>query len=320
MNLIFDALEENPEVQIIVFTTKNNTSYQTPVFPNTTIYRFGIISQNPMKRYLSYIYFNLVSSILLLTKQLDFITAFESLSVLPLWVRSKLKSKTEAHIHYHEYLSEPERQMSSPYMKLLYRLEDQLLRQYNSSHTNEDRKSFFLNDKSFLRSHQVLVRPNLPPKSWWNNYGKYRISHTNGKLRLLHLGTCDDNTMYIREILEWVSSHQDKYELTFISQQIDQKTRELISRFNCDAIFLKKAVDYYDLPQEIVKYDIGLILYKGHIPNFVYNVPNKVHEYLSCGLKVICDKSLKTTVNLNDKNIYSLELKSLNQLEIDLIH
>ena len=40
---------------------------------------------------------------------------------------------------------------------------------------------------------------------------------------------------------------------------------------------------------------MGLTLYKGHIPNYVYNVPNKVMEYLVCGLPVAYSKELIST-------------------------
>lgn len=58
-------------------------------------------------------------------------------------------------------------------------------------------------------------------------------------------------------------------------------------------------IDYYELPKELIKYDIGLVLYKGHIPNYIYNVPNKVYEYLACGLQVWYSKDLLTTDKLN---------------------
>ena len=74
MNFIFDALEENPANRILVFTTKNTTSYKTPHFPNTKIYRFGTVSSNPVKRYTSYVWFNLMSTVVMLINRVDLIT------------------------------------------------------------------------------------------------------------------------------------------------------------------------------------------------------------------------------------------------------
>ena len=319
MNFIFDALEENPELQILVFTTQNTTSYQTPHFPNTKIYRFGKVSANPIVRYSSYLYYNLLSSLILLFSKVGHVTAFESLSVFPLWLRMKLRPSSKAHLHFHEYLSEPERKASSGYMKCLFKLEDQLLKNYICSQTNEDRKRLFLVDKPFLKPAQVEVRPNMPPKSWWNKFGQFKKPSTDGKIRLVHVGACDNKTMYVKEVLDWVQSNQDSFELTFISQQLDAETKALILSYNCPSICIKAPVNYYELPQELMNYDVGLVLYKGHIPNYVHNVPNKVHEYLSCGLKVLCDYSLKTTVELMHENIHSIKLKELEGISTKIL-
>ena len=136
MNFIFDNLEDNPDLQILVLTTNNTSNYKTPTFPNTKIYRFGTISVNPLKRYTSYLWFNLMSSLILLFKNLNLIVAFESLSLFPLWLRTNIRVKTKAHLHFHEYISLLECQTSSTYMKILFKLEDQLLREHQCSHTN----------------------------------------------------------------------------------------------------------------------------------------------------------------------------------------
>jgi hypothetical protein len=58
------------------------------------------------------------------------------------------------------------------------------------------------------------------------------------------------------------------------------------------------------------------VLYKGHIPNYVYNVPNKVYEYLSCGLHVIVGAKLITTVKLGLPQIKIVDFYSLDLLSI----
>jgi hypothetical protein len=198
-------------------------------------------------------------------------------------------------------------------MKCLFKLEDRLLKNYTCSQTNEDRKHLFLEDKPFLKPAQVAVRPNLPPKSWWNKFGQFKKPSTDGKIRLVHVGACDNKTMYVKEVLDWVQSNQDSLELTFISQQLEAETKALILSYNCPTICIKAPVNYYELPQELMKYDVGLVLYKGHIPNYVFNVPNKVHEYLACGLKVLVDDQLTTTVQLKNEKVLSLELSKLKE-------
>jgi len=312
MNFIFDALEENPRLQIIVFTTKNTTNYKTPDFSNTKIYRIGTVSSNPLLRYASYVWFNLLSTFILLCSPLNYIIAFETLSVFPLWLVAQLKTNTKAHIHFHEYLSLPERLVSSLYMKLLFKFEDKILKEFHCSQTNEDRKRLFLNDKSYLSSEQVEVRPNLPPKLWWNQYGKFKRISNDGKIRLVYIGVCDNKTMYVKELLDWVNANQEILHLTIISQELDNGTKKIILDYNCNAVKIMQPIDYYDLPKELIKYDIGLVLYKGHTPNYIYNVPNKVYEYLSCGLQVLTDMKLITTVNLGIKQIHIVDFTNLN--------
>jgi hypothetical protein len=312
MNFIFDALEENPSLKILVFTTKNTTAYTTPHFPNTKIYRFGTISTNQVTRYASYIWFNLMSSVVLLINRVDKITVFETLSIFPLWVLSKIYNSHKVHIHFHEYISDPERSASSAYMKVLFKLEDRLLKKYPCSQTNEDRKRLFLIDKPFLNSDLVEVRPNMPPKSWWNNYGQFKKKSADAKIRLVHVGACDNKTMYVKEVLDWVIANPEQLELTIISQQLDEHTKDLIARYDTTAIKLIAPVNYYELPKELVKYDVGLVLYKGHTPNYVYNVPNKVYEYLACGLGVLTSSQLTSTVKLNHENITAVDFRKLD--------
>jgi hypothetical protein len=316
MNFIFDALEANPAQKILVFTTKNTTSYKTPHFPNTKIYRFGTISANPIKRYTSYLWFNLMSSIVLSLNRIDKITVFETLSIFPFWIVSKMFRIKKGHIHFHEYISEPERIASSAYIKVLFKLEDKLLKKYPCSQTNEDRRRLFLIDKPFLNSEMVEVRPNMPPNSWWKNYGQFKNKVSDAKTKLVYVGTCDNQTMFVKEVLDWVEANQDQLELSIISQQLDDQTRDLIAFYNTSAIKLLKPIDYYELPNELVKYDVGLVLYKGHIPNIIYSVPNKVHEYLSCDLKVIVDQNLISTVKLGVEQIHTVDFTSLDLLTV----
>ena len=310
MNFIYDTLEENPSRKIIVFTTKNTTTYTTPLFPNTKIYRFGTLSSNPVRRYFSYIWFNLMSSIILLMYRVDIII-FETLSVFPLWFVSKINKSKKGHIHYHEYMSKTERNVSSVYLKVLFELEDQLLKKHPCSHTNEDRKRLFLKEKPFLKSEMVEVRPNMPPKSWWNKYGQFKEKSSNESTRLVYIGACDNQTMYVKEVLDWVRANQNKLELTIISHQLNKQTEDLIACYDTKAIRVMKPIDYYELPKELIKHDIGLVLYKGHIPNFVYNIPNKVYEYLSCGLEVMVDIKLLSTANLTLSKIKVVNFEDL---------
>ena len=58
---------------------------------------------------------------------------------------------------------------------------------------------------------------------------------------------------------------------------------EIVEGFNED-VHWHDAIPFDDLAEVLPRYDVGLILYKGHIPNYVHNVPNKFWEYLAAGL------------------------------------
>jgi hypothetical protein len=152
----------------------------------------------------------------------------------------------------------------------------------------------------------------MPPKSWWNKYGQFKIKSTKETIKLVYVGACDNQTMYVKEVLDWVSANQGQLELTIISQQLDEQTKNLIAQYDTMAIKLKEPIDYYLLPMELIKYDIGLVLYKGHIPNHVYSVPNKVYEYLYSGLQVIVDQKLITTIRLGIEQIHVVDYTSLD--------
>jgi hypothetical protein len=65
-----------------------------------------------------------------------------------------------------------------------------------------------------------------------------------------------------------------------------ESSRRKLNDLAVGSIRLMNGVDYQNVPEVLAEYDIGLILYKGHIPNYVYNAPNKLFEYHSCGLDV----------------------------------
>jgi hypothetical protein len=62
---------------------------------------------------------------------------------------------------------------------------------------------------------------------------------------------------YTYEIINWVFVNYDTDELTFIGQQLDIATEKLIIKFNGLVIQIKPPVDDHDLPQELVRNEVG---------------------------------------------------------------
>ncbi len=314
MNFISDVVCQNNDTNLNVYTSKNSSPFKNISFEKIKIRRYGVISVNPFIRYFSYVYYNFFCFLHLITSRPDIVLVYETLSICPAFIYNLIFPGKRIHIHYHEYISPLEKNRSSFYMKMLFKMEQKLLFNSTCSHTNVDRKNLFLIDNKYLKEEQVKVFPNLPPTHWWENYGKNKKNRITSPIKMVYVGSLDADTMYLTELLDWVKNNRDLLQLTIISQQYNAKTFQLINDSLSPNIILKKAIDYYDLPIELVKYDIGLVIYKGHIPNYVYNIPNKVYEYLSCGLSVIADKSLITTASLNLNSIKIIEFRNLSQI------
>ena len=316
MNLISDVLSQHLEYKISVFTSINSSPYKGLNYSNVKIFRFGSVSENSVIRYIFYIIYNLIGALMLLLTRPDVVLVYESLSIFPAYIYAKFFPGKKIHIHYHEYVSLPEKEVASRYMKFLYDCEEELLRKCSISQTNDDRKNLFLKDYSYLKLEGVSVYPNMPPNSWWRDYGQFKRPREGGKIKLVYVGVLDAETMYLEEILRLVSKKPNDLELTILSQDISESANKLISRFQSENILLKTALDYYDLPKELIKHDIGLVLYKGHIPNYVFNVPNKVFEYLSCGLQVVFDKAMLTLLKSNLNGAYQIEFRKIEDSKI----
>lgn len=317
MNFIQDLERSDKAFKILVISSKNNTSYNHFTSTLGPVIRLGTICQSKVNRYISYLIFNLVALFRLIFFKPQEILVFETLSVWPTYVYKKINKHVNIHIHHHEYTTIEEIASSSLYIKFLHRIEKQLFNLATFSHTNDERKALYLEDNPKLLSSKVGVYPNLPPQSWWNENGSKKRVWVGPKIKLVYVGALDLETMYVREVVEWVLSNPDLLELTFISHQMNAETRSFIESKTGDRIKLIKPINYEDLPTELIKYDIGLVLYKGHILNYIYNIPNKVFEYLYCGLKVLGDTCLSSTSKLDYSDIYLTNFK--NGLKLDNI-
>ncbi len=316
LNFLRDLITDKSNYTTSVFTTKIISVFKKKEFECLRIWRFGIISDNLVIRYLSYIYFNLLTTIILFIIRPDIIIIYETLSVFPAYSYTRVFKRTKIHIHYHEYTSLLEKNNASFYIKFLFKIEDSLLQFSTCSHTNEDRKYFFLVDNPKLIPAAVEVYPNLPPLSWWYKYGKFKKSYKDGRISLVYLGALDFETMFLDEILTLVMKNPDILDLTLFCHNLTDIVKVRINEYNASNIFLKEPIVYDNLPEELVKYDIGLVLYKGLIPNHVYSVPNKVDEYLSCGLHVVVHDKLITTARLN---VEQIGIVDFTKLDIDFL-
>jgi hypothetical protein len=301
MNLINSiCLMESVSCNVYTTLHKNNDWFNSD---KIKIYRISKQYLISLLRYWGYIKFNCWVLFRLLFLQPNIIYAFETYSLLPVYFYKKIYKKTKLHIHYHEYTSPLEIEQSSYYFKFLHMIEKKLFITCNSiSQTNEDRMKLFLNDYPFINSSKTVIASNIPPRNWFEFPKLHKKINTTGITRLVHVGALSLETMYIEKIVEWVIAQNGLYTLDLYTDNCSVNARKYIEGLNNKDIKLLGSINYYHLPNVLINYDIGLTLYNGHIPNYIYNVPNKVYEYLACGLEVWYSKDLISTDKLNNLN------------------
>lgn len=299
MNDILEVANLETKVDCNVYTSPSANIWFTS--KSARICRVGIdYMGGTVRRYTQYIWFNLRVFISLLFFNPTKILAYETMSILPIYLILLLRKTITIHIHYHEYTSFSEIEKGSAYFKLLHRLEKKLWQKPNVmlSHTNEDRKRLFLEDYTFIDEEKVSFFPNYPPSSWYAEAKKKRKDkQVDEPIRLVHVGALGLESMYVKEIVDWVLDQKGRYELDFYLTSVSADTKVYLDNLTSthSNIRFKHSVRYFDLLEVLMKYDVGLVLYRGHIPNYVYNVPNKVIEYLACGLQVWYSKKLVST-------------------------
>lgn len=318
MNLIKRIEGSNKIENCQVFTSESiNGFFQSP---KVNIHRIGLKNLDKyFLKYIHYLIFNISVLVHLLIFRPNLIMVYETISILPVYFYQIFNKKNKIHIHYHEYVSINEIIKSSKYFKFLHFLEKKL---WNSprvkiSHTNEDRKTLFLTDYLWLSEDKVKVIPNLPPKFWAKKIETaFKVNLINDNpVRLVHVGALGLKSMAVEDLVEWVVKQNGRFRVDFYISNSNFETLEYLEKIysqNKDSIGIFPAVPYYQLPQILKNYDIGLVLYKGILPNHSFSIPNKVYEYLICGLHVWSTNSIPTTYNwARERNIINKDVKSL---------
>lgn len=193
-------------------------------------------------------------------------------------------------IHYHEYRDlEEYRHPGNRIMAAYHWIERRFLYKRATwiSHTNDDRVQMFLEDERNAPPHVMRSLPNLPPKAW---RGSCKVCWpTNDEiLKLVYVGALSRRDTFIEPLVEWIRECKTLYvQLDLFVNNIDIDTRRYLEA-NGDARiqFHDGGIPYDQLPTTLSDYHVGLVLYRGNTRNYVFNAPNKLFEYLACGLDV----------------------------------
>jgi hypothetical protein len=264
--------------------------------PGVKIHRLGKWRRkmDRLERFFLYFKFNFSALFFLIRKSPDAILYYETLSAGAPWLFKKLfKKNMQICIHYHEYTSPLEYSSGMVLNKWLHKLERDSYNKANwVSHTNADRMRLFLSDLNGKLPSATYTLPNYPPARW---RGK-RAGRKDRRIGFVYVGALSMESMYVKETAIFVMNHKDHCYWDIYSTNLSQEVIEYLEKLSDSNINFKGGLPYDQLPEVLPSYDIGLILYKGHIPNYIYNVPNKLFEYHVCGLDVWFPHSMKSSL------------------------
>jgi hypothetical protein len=317
MNVIQSLIHENISVEILTTGSAKNW-----FIPNgVRIFRLGSYLGNSIKRYVCYLKFNIIGLWKLLNINPSCVICYETASIVPVYLFKLLKPKTRVFIHYHEYESVSEKASFSGYQKFLGKLESKLLKDLNwLSHTNIDRLEMFKTDNAISETKKLHTFPNYPSMQWAGAGILKKRADEKKVLKLVYVGSLGLHTTYIADVISWIAAQNGKATLTIYSQNLENAVTELVNNANPAHVILKPSISYFELPEVICQFDVGLVLYNGHIPNFILNVPNKVNEYLACGLNVWYSDVLVTTQIFSKENpdypLFAVDFSKGIQMEV----
>jgi hypothetical protein len=199
--------------------------------------------------------------------------------------------------HYHEY-REPKhlRQRGNLIARIGYRLEKLSLFKKLEwiSHTNRDRNRLFIADNPDISRSILHELPNLPPANWLLSANKSSIRKRT-PIKLVYIGAVSLHDTYVEAFLRWLQRfNSGELTLDLFVSNTDEATRDFLRKNASPQLCVNfEGVPYQQLPTILPKYDIGLIFYRCNSLNYIYNAPNKLFEYITCGLSVLYPKQME---------------------------
>ncbi|MBD3296076.1 MAG: hypothetical protein GF392_01755 [Candidatus Omnitrophica bacterium] len=291
-------------------------------------YSFPERKDNKLTKLIKYLRFNLAIVLGLLKVRPDVILYYEPYSAVPVyWYLKLFKPDARLFIHYHEYY--PPEHFLDKGMEVA-RLGNKCERKYLYdkaewiSYTNEERMVLFLKDNPGVSSVKVRAMPNYPPEVW-----KGRIEEKvtdkrggDGVYRCVYAGALSFHDTYIKEFCKWVLRQAGKVQFDIYSFNAQPEVEEYLEGLKSTQInYFRGGVEYNTLPRILSNYDAGLVLYKCNTVNYVWNVPNKVYEYLVCGLDVWFPREMEGAKSLKREDAYpkviEVDFKALGDYNLE---
>ncbi len=272
-------------------------------------------------RYIGYFKFYLGALWYLLIKRPSKLMYYETLSSYPAYLYKKwINPKSGIFIHYHEYSSPVEYLKGMKLIRYFHRLEKWLYpKALWVSHTNEMRMERFEIDIAPAVMSSKKIFPNYPPRTWLRA-AKHQPGHP---LKIVYIGALSLHTMYTKEFSDWVLKQEGAVTWDIYTSNIKADARLYFNSLSTGHITLHEGIEYQELPVVLAAFDVGVILYTGHIDNYIYNAPNKLFEYMACGLDVWFPDVMKGSLPYITRNTYpkviAIDFTKLNQADYKLM-
>lgn len=228
----------------------------------------------------------------------DLVIAYEHLSILPLKWHPKASGLQKVWLHFHEYVSPQEISDAGPFSSICWKHVPAVVEWSDfTTHTNPWRLTQFRTDMGLgnLDAERFGCIPNTPTRNWlacpptsWN-----KIDPGKTPLRLVYHGALHRETTHIERLCELLDAGQGEVTLDIFT---NDSTEGIGSNF----LTVHPFIPYHDLPDALCTFDIGLVIYRGLIPNYQFNQPNKLWEYLGCKMPVVVSSNIDDSMITSD--------------------
>ncbi|MFB1027925.1 MAG: hypothetical protein QMC27_08275 [Flavobacteriaceae bacterium] len=326
---LLNILSKDKLVKTAVFSTKNNKYRPRFQTKNIQISRTNYpgYQKNIILKFWSFFTYVFLPLWQIIVFKPHVLMYYEPHSALPAYLYKRFfNPRVKLFIHHHEYYAPEEFQ--DPAMRsvrFFHKLETTFLYKKAAwiSQTNSHRLDFFSKDYPYVPKSILFSLANYPPLSWAKSLKKR--SKIKGPIKLLYIGALSFENTYIREIVTFVRNNPNSIKLDIFSYNMHNDVLSWLQSESIENISLNAfGIPYDQIPKIASSYDIGLVLYKGHNINYQYNAPNKLFEYLVCGLDVWVPKELlgckaylnsQTRPFVLDVNYNNLSMANFNSIK-----
>lgn len=294
---LLNILSKDKLVKTAVFSTKNNKYRPCFQTKNIQISRTNYpgYQKNIILKFWSFFTYVFLPLWQIIVFKPHVLMYYEPHSALPAYLYKRFfNPRVKLFIHHHEYYAPEEFQdPAMRFVRFFHKLETTFLYKKAAwiSQTNSHRLDFFSKDHPYVPKSILFSLANYPPLSWAKSLKKR--SKIKGPIKLLYIGALSFENTYIREIVTFVRNNPNSIKLDIFSFNMHNDVLSWLQSESIENISLNAfGIPYDQIPKMASSYNVGLVLYKGHNINYQYNAPNKLFEYLVCGLDVWVPKEL----------------------------